>query len=211
MQPEQFLSLNPEESHELIKKEIDQLYHRKEIELPVHVGLSHFMPEHNGVARYNREGLADWANRRFGTSLTVEQIESKSKADITKILMEISAQYFGRGEQAAKRLEELLDAAYGPRSHRRTFPKWNRRLASSRSSHQSSAARRNWPIGPIRNMDSNLVPEALAKSDRDTLEREIRNSFEHKYRYEIHSAANAASRWKRSTPPGKSICTSWIN
>jgi preprotein translocase subunit SecA len=192
MQPEQFQALIPEEATVLIKKEIDQLYHRKEIELPVYVGLSHFMPEHNGVARYNRESLADWSNRRFGTNLTLEQIESKSKPDITQMLLETSAQHMARGEQAAKRLEELLDAACGTRSAGGHAHNGVKSSATQERLTNLSAAKElaEWAR---EEYGLDLSPDGLMHLDRNSIEREIHNSFEHKYRYEIHTGERSIS------------------
>jgi preprotein translocase subunit SecA len=189
MQPDQFLALNAEEAVAPIKREIEQLYKRKEIELPVHVGLSHFMAEHNGVARYNREGLVDWANRRFGLSLSMEQIESKSKADITQMLLETSTQYMARAEQVTRRFEQLLDAAFGQRSHadhgRNGAPVSDRVVNPNAAKELADWAQQEFGL--------ELPSEGLANSRRDALEREIRSRFELKYRYEIHSGERSVS------------------
>ncbi len=192
MKPAEFDSLTPEESTVLIKKQIDELYHRKEIELPVSVGLSHFMPDHNGIPRYNREALADWSNRRLGTSFTLEEIEPKSKADITQLLMEASTRWFERGEQASKRLDQLLAAASGPKA----VNGYRHNPSQAPANHDrisNPAAMRELADWANQEYGLNLVPEALAELDRETIELEIRNRFEEKYRYEIHSGERSVA------------------
>ena len=192
MQPGEFERLSPEESAVLIKQQVDDLYHRKEVEFPVSVGLSHYMVEHNGLARYNREGLAVWANGRFGTSLATDQIESKSKADITQMLLDTSAQFLARGEQSTARLEELLIAACGPRSHHEHARNGTVDSAVRDRVINPTAARElaDWAN---EEFGANLDPEEVAKSDRATLERDIRYNFERKYRYEIHHAERSVA------------------
>ena len=189
IRPEQFENLSPEDSAALTEREIKELYRRKEIEFPVSVGLSHFMAEHNGVTRYNRAALADWANGRFGTSLVAEEIESKSKADITQMLLETSSQFLAQGEKVAVRIEELLNAACGPRSH--TDHARNGTVVRDRVINANAVKElAEWSN---QEFGTNLVPEELAKSDRGTLERDIRNQFERKYRYEIHHAERSVA------------------
>ena len=189
MKPEQFATSSPEDAATLIKKEIADLYHRKEIELPVSVGLSHFMAEHNGVTRYNRAGLVDWANRRFGTSFTAEEFEPKSKADITQLLVDTSAQHFARGDQAAKRFVELLDAACGSPHHANAAQNG----AAIKAQVTNIDATRELADWARQEYGVELVPDALIGTDRETLERQIRSLFERKYRYEIHSGERSVS------------------
>ncbi len=185
MQASQFEGLPPEDAAELIQKEITDLYHRKEIEFPVSVGLSHYMQEFNGTARYNREGLATWANGRFQTSLTPEQVESKSKADLTQMLRETSTQFISRSEQVSKRLEELLNATFGTRSSKDLL----RKVGSATGDRvTNTAAAKELADWANNEFGTELAPEKVAELDRTTLERDLRNDFERKYRYEIHHA-----------------------
>jgi preprotein translocase subunit SecA len=185
MQASQFEGLPPEEAAELIQKEITDLYHRKEIEFPVSVGLSHYMQEFNGTARYDRDGLAKWANGRFETSLEPEQVESRSKADLTQMLRETSTQFISRGEQVSKRIEELLNAVCGPRSNKDLLRKVG---PAARERVINTAAAKELADWSNQEFGTELVAEKVAELDRATLERDLRNSFERKYRYEIHHA-----------------------
>jgi preprotein translocase subunit SecA len=185
MQPEQFNGLSPEDCKDLIDREIKNLYSRKEVEFPVSVGLSHFMVEEQGLARYNRAGLLDWANGRFAMSMPLDEIESKSKADITQILVQKSQQFIAQGEQVVARLEELLNAAYGARSDH----------ARNGASHHpvNAAAVKQLVEWANAEFGTNLDADQLSKSDRSTVERDIRNLFERKYRYEIHHAERSVA------------------
>jgi preprotein translocase subunit SecA len=143
------------------------------------------MQEFNGTARYNREGLATWANGRFQTSLTPEQVESKSKADLTQMLRETSTQFISRSEQVSKRLEELLNATYGTRSSKDLL----RKVGSATGDRvTNTAAAKDLADWANNEFGTELAPEKVAELDRTTLERDLRNDFERKYRYEIHHA-----------------------
>ena len=188
--PDQFAAHTPEDAVPLIQKEIQKLYHRKEIELPVSVGLSHFMVEHEGLARYNREGLVDWANRRFGTNLTLEQVESKSKADITQMLLAISADFYAKGQNAFERLQQILDSACGPAPHASRNGFGDPEVVSRVTNRAAIDDLATWAKDEFA---VELSVDVVAKSDRKTIDREMRNLYEHKYRYEIHGGERGVS------------------
>lgn len=186
--PEQFEALSAEEAVVPIKKAIEELYRRKEIEFPVSVGLSHFMPERNGVAYYNRGELADWANRRFGLSLTAEQIESKSKSDINQMLLETSSHFRAHGSEASIKLAELLESAYGPKAHKPGAT--NGRAVNVKSATESApnpAALSDLANWSNQEFGLELTGEKLAELPPENVTRELRGRLELKYRYEIHS------------------------
>lgn len=192
MTPEQFESLPNDDPTPLIKQKILELYHRKEVEFPVSVGLSHFMAEHNGQTYYNRAQLAEWANGRFGLSLTLEQIESKSKADLAQMLMETSASFLARGEEVSKRMTDLVDAAYGPKSTGEQSQNGHADSASHEHAVNPTAARElaDWAN---QEFGLSLTPESLEKSTREAMEGDLRNRFEQKYRYEIHTGERSVA------------------
>ena len=189
MNPDQFDGLSPEDSAKTIKAEINKLYRRKEVEFPVSVGLSHFMTEQNGLARYNRAGLTDWANNRFAMSLNPEEMEPKSKADITQILLQTSTQFLDRGEKILVRCEELLTSAFGPRP-KNEHP---RNGVAGRDRTVNTVAIKELADLANEEFGTQLVPEELAKLDRSTVERDIRSLYERKYRYEIHHAERSVA------------------
>lgn len=185
--PEDFEGKSAEEATVPIRKKIVELYHRKEIDFPVNVGLSHYMFERNGVPYYSRKELTDWANQRFGMTLTADQIETKSKADITQMLLETSNQYLQRGEQASKRLEDLLESAYGSATPKATGQNGSAHHAEPSSGRQANqAALAELAEWANQEFGHQFVAEKLAELDGDTVKAELRNNLERKYRYEIH-------------------------
>lgn len=187
MQPQQFDGVSPDDAAVLIEKEVHKQYHRKEVEFPVSVGLSHFMIEREGLARYDRAGLANWAASRFSLPMTHEEIEHKSKADITRLLMETSEQFLARGHDVFNRIEELLTSAFGP--------------ASAENSRNGAARDRAPNLDAIKQLIQvareefgiEIEPEELAKLGRLKAERALRQFYERKYRYEIHHAERSVA------------------
>ena len=186
MKADQFWSLSSEDATKLIKKEIEALYHRREIELPVLNGLSHFMVDHSGVARYNRQGLAEWATQRFQTPLPFEEIEGKSKADIAQILFAMSAKYYSQGAAVWNQIEGLLNKAYGDSA----TPSYGQN-GSSAAEHtvhvvdQNAVKELAEVVGKEFNLQ--LIPEKVAESKREVVEGVLRSHFEQKYRHELHA------------------------
>ena len=187
LQPSRLEGMAPEDAAKLIETELKKLYERKEIEFPVSVGLSHFMVEQNGLARYNRAGLAEWANNRFSASINPAEIESKSKADITQMLLQISQQFMQRGDEWLSRFHELLDAAFGPVPKSESFRKASQERAADPDAIKALAQFVNEEFG------AEVVPDELAKLDRIKAERDLRKLYERKYRYEIHHAERSVA------------------
>jgi len=191
-QPEQLETLSAEEASAPIKKEVVALYRRKEIEFPVMIGVSHFLADVNGIARYDRHGLAEWGNSRFDLSWTTEEVESKSKADLTQMLLDASTKFYERGLQEYQKLDQLLDQACGPKATgRRAVASVGRKeVAQAVNNPAGAAAISEWVN---REFNANLAPDEFSKSDRHTIEQQVRSALDRKYRLEIHDAERNVS------------------
>ncbi len=76
----------------LLSEKVDEKYTRREIEYPVEYAMNMaFGPQGPNV--YAFEALADWANRRFGATLTLEEIQNSKPEAIYKKLLGLSEQY----------------------------------------------------------------------------------------------------------------------
>lgn len=181
MPPSAFQNQEPEDAAAKIKEQVVELYKLKEVEFPVSVGLSHFMAEDGrGGERYNREGLANWASHRFATEVPAAQFEGRSRADLARALMELSAQYFARG-RVIEQLDERLDkcfAASGTNGHASTATK----------TVTNPAAVTDLIEWANREFRTELNAEAFQHADRATLERAVRSAYERCYRQELYQA-----------------------
>jgi preprotein translocase subunit SecA len=85
---------------ELLLTQIKGLYHQKEIEFPVQLGMARFMsdrpqPAHGGGHRYDREGLMLWCKQRFpGLTMTEEDFRTLPRSKIQEKLREVSQKSF---------------------------------------------------------------------------------------------------------------------
>ncbi len=119
IEPQALAEQSCEQVTKLLIEKARDIYNLKEVEFPVRVGLARFMAERAGSgARYDREGLIQWANQRFEASLNIDEMRSKFRSDMFQILLDLSRNYF-HGEEVMQDLNEQLDAAYGPEDNER--------------------------------------------------------------------------------------------
>ena len=202
--PTTFAEQSAVEAAAVIRQQVVDRYRQKEVEFPVAVGMSHFMSESQGGGgeRYNRRGLAEWASDRFQVSLPVEQLEPRSRDDIARMLMDLSAQYLVRG-RCIEQLDDLLDAACA-KSHVN---------GHAHKGVLTTAIHTGEPVTNVaaatsliewanREFESELDVEALAKTDRRTLEAAVRQSYERRFRREVYQTERSVlidtldTQWK---------------
>jgi preprotein translocase subunit SecA len=90
------------EIKEMVLAQIKTLYHQKEIEFPVQLGMARFMSDrphpahaHAGGHRYDREGLMLWVKQRFpGAAMTEEDFRTLPRSKIQEKLREVSQKSF---------------------------------------------------------------------------------------------------------------------
>ena len=182
--PTEFAGKNPEDAASLIKEQIVNLYKFKEIELPVAVGLSQYMSEDNrGGERYNREGLAQWASFRFETEIPPEAFEGRSRADLARILMDLSQQFFQRGK-CFEQLNSRLDKACAPSVNGHTG-KASLLTPDPVTNSDAVIELINWSN---QEFGSSLNPDDFVNSHRRELANVVRQAYERKYRRELYSA-----------------------
>jgi preprotein translocase subunit SecA len=103
----------------VIERAIDT-YREKEVNYPVMAGLYRFVQPAAGGAtgRIDREGLVQWASRRFETEITVEDLRNKQRDEIRAFLVEKSRQTQAAAQQAVKslhgKIDELSASGYVP-------------------------------------------------------------------------------------------------
>jgi len=106
-----------DEIKRLLHGKIMEIYHEKEIEFPVKVGMARFMADRQQVAaggqRYDREGLYLWTRMRFPGAaevLSEEEFRTQSRAKLHEELRKISRQYFPKSghEQIDEKLEDAF-------------------------------------------------------------------------------------------------------
>ncbi|MFN0052525.1 MAG: preprotein translocase subunit SecA [Planctomycetales bacterium] len=176
--PDQFAGLSPAEAVDLILKEVDQLYNAKEVHFPVSVGLSRFMGQHgSGNERYDREGLARWANARFEAHLDPEAFRGQPREAIQGVLTRCSQEYYSRA-RSLDQAEQLFDRAYGERNGAAS---WKARVQQPEPLHDVVA----WAQ---QELHAQLDVATLLPLPRDEAWRKLVHEYEARYRPELCEA-----------------------
>ncbi len=116
LDPQEVRSLEPRPFVELVRGKSATAYEEKEIEYPVMTGLYHFTArDSGGQKRVDREGLAEWAGRRFPGNLDPEQIKNKQRDELRSLLIEHSRKNHQLADETLaelrRRVNDLPEAA----------------------------------------------------------------------------------------------------
>lgn len=181
MTPEMFEGKSEAAAVELIQQTVKDVYRNKEVEFPVSVGLTSFMAEHAGGQRYNREGLVRWANGRFHTRLDPNDVESKSRHEIEKLLTECSQQFLDHGA-AVSRLDEYLNRAYGDSGNGHSH------ASNGHGDHgpANRAAMDEMISWANEEFQAGLDEATLSHADRQAARMAVLQGYERRYRPELY-------------------------
>jgi preprotein translocase subunit SecA len=90
--PEDLKDLKTDQVQEFLQKEIAAKYRQREVEYPIEFAMNMvYGPEGPNV--YGFEALANWANHKFGTSLTAQHIQDSTPRAIHTELLELSRSF----------------------------------------------------------------------------------------------------------------------
>ncbi len=96
----------PEEIRDMVVGKAEVLYNDKEAEYPVMAGMYRFLVNHGGQTRLDREGLIAWAQDRFTSSLSMDNLRNKQRDEVRELLLGESRK---NQEQAITRKNELTE------------------------------------------------------------------------------------------------------
>ncbi len=180
-----FAGQNHEDAAALIKGQIVELYKLKEVQLPAEIGLSRYM-EGSGE-RYNREGLAQWAAIRFDSPIPTDHFEGRSRADVSRMLLDLSSQYFEKG-RCIEQLEERLDKACPSVVTNGRPPSSMPVSVLSKDGITNPEAAAELIEWATREFQMEADPDSLKNSNRRELGTAVRWAYERKYRPELYHA-----------------------
>ena len=175
--PEKFVDLSQDDATNLVFDELQKLYVRKEIDFPVAVGMSRFLAEQGGGEKYDREGLARWANSRFQSQMAPDSFRGKPREEIQQNLVECSSN-FSKNKPLLTRVDDYLDQAYGKRNGEDT------RNAPVRSPEPIVEMVR-WADDELK---ADVTAEELLPLPRDEVRRKIVDAVETRFRPELREA-----------------------
>ena len=91
MPAEEFASFeDPLDAIALVQERVRDRYREKEIRFPVLVGINKYL----GGQQTDREGLIQWANSRFETTLNEDQFKEKERQQVAELLVDASREFF---------------------------------------------------------------------------------------------------------------------
>ncbi|WP_449314251.1 SEC-C metal-binding domain-containing protein [Rosistilla carotiformis] len=107
--------LETKEIKALLVDRAKQAYTVKEAEYPILTGLSRFCEVSGGQSRIDREGLALWAQDRFGVDVSVEDLRGLQRDELKQLLVDYSSRSTNvAGDmhlKARKRVDDLFAGA----------------------------------------------------------------------------------------------------
>jgi len=95
-----------------VQKRVRERYYDREVRFPVVVAMNRYLSPQQA----DRDGLIDWANRRFETNLTEEDLKEKERHQVAEVLL-ARARKFYPPEQSFSELEPALSEAFPEESN----------------------------------------------------------------------------------------------
>ncbi len=167
----EFEGKEPAEIREFVKRLARDTYRQKEIEFPVRAGFTHFSArDAAGHRRYDREGIAQWANSRFGVELTADDLKTKPGQEIWDMLVEASRRSLEEGEKEREANLALLDELFDD--------------DADDSPLVGQVAKERF-VQRLEALDASIEPERLEKLTRSQAERLLRDAVNDKYFPEV--------------------------
>ncbi|MBX3443428.1 MAG: preprotein translocase subunit SecA [Planctomyces sp.] len=155
---------------EMLKQRLRTLYQDQEIRFPVSVGLTRFMPEHQGS---DRGGLIGWANQRFRARLSPDALQDAPRRKIEEELLAASRNYYP-GEAALVRIDEEVDRAQGRVNGHPDPQAWGSLVQYGNES-----------------LELGLQPQSLSELPKTAVKQAVYRAFERRYRPEMGQAERA--------------------
>jgi preprotein translocase subunit SecA len=111
---EKMAAVEPKEFIRLARAEAARAYDERESEFPVLAGLYRFAArDQTGVKQgFRREELVEWAKRRFGVELSLEELRNKQRDDIRGVLMEHSRKNNAKANTLTVEAQQRVDALF---------------------------------------------------------------------------------------------------
>ena len=181
MEPSDFTDLEPEEANQKIKEKVLEHYQEKEVMFPVAVGMTNFLASESAHRdSVYREKLIGWANDRFHSRLSVDELKGKSVSDIEQMLAQCSKKYL-ESSHAAEKLDDYLDRAYGEQNGK----------DPSEVTVQDASALPQLTRWANSELETELKPEELEPLTREDARLKVLSEYDKRYRPELCQAERA--------------------
>jgi preprotein translocase subunit SecA len=110
---EQMAAVEAKEFIRIAHENAARAYDERESEFPVLAGLYRFTArDASGAKHVRREELVEWAKRRFGVDLSVEELRNKQRDEMRAMLLEHSRKNNAKANTLTVEAEERVDALF---------------------------------------------------------------------------------------------------
>lgn len=171
--PAELVELEPSEVKAIAHERAEQAYDVREAEYPVLAAMYRFGGKSQSL---DRDGLIEWASRRFGVQLSAEDLKSKQREEIRQQFIGYSREANRHASEIAQeardRVERLFDSASVDHAT----------LGAAAGSNGKLDDLATWLRGQT---DFDVDTEELAKLDRTEAVRAVDRAVEDRYRPEM--------------------------
>ena len=175
--PDEVEDLEPHDLIALAHQRAQEAYDARESEFPVLAGLLRFTSRDRRGNKhgFQREELIEWANQRFGISLSMEDLQNKQQEEVRQLLLAHSRENNVRANQVAAEAQERVAALF------------------SESGDSVSLGQATGNNGKLDDLSSwlseacacELSSADLSKLDLDAAQRRVSQLVENRYRPEM--------------------------
>jgi preprotein translocase subunit SecA len=112
--PDEVANLTPQAFIELARDRARQSYDERESEYPVLAGMYRFASRNQAGQKQGlqREELVEWAKKRFGVELSLDDLKTKQREEIHALLVEHSRKHNARANEVAAEAQKRVDALF---------------------------------------------------------------------------------------------------
>lgn len=200
--PDEVRDLDPAKFTDIAHERANAAYDQRESEYPVLAGLYRFSVRGAGGQKqgFLREDLVEWAKRRFGAELSVDDLKNKQRDEIRAMLVEYSQRSNERANQVAAEAQQRVAQLFAD-EHSTTAT-----LGAVTGQNGKLDDLTTWLKSTC---DADVTSEELARLDREAASRRVSQVVEDRFRPEMRRM-EAHSCCRFSIRPGRSICSRWI-
>jgi preprotein translocase subunit SecA len=175
--PERAAKMEPKEFVRLVHEEAAKAYDERESEFPVLAGLYRFTARDQTGAKqgFRREELVEWAKRRFGVDLSVDELRNKQRDEVRAMLMEHSRANNEKANTLTVVAQEKVDALFSDAGDEVTLGQ----------ATGNNGKLDDFTVWLRDSLECNLTAADLARLDHKAARRRVVQLVEDRYRPEM--------------------------
>ncbi len=177
LDPVKMAELEPKEFLRLAHEQATLAYDERESEFPVLAGLYRFTARDQSGAKqgFRREELVEWAKRRFGVDLSVDELRNKQRDEVRAMLLEHSRRNNAKANTLTVEANDQVDALFSSAGADVTL--------GQATGHNGKLD--NFTLWLRDSLECNLTADDLARLDHKSARRRVSQLVEDRYRPEM--------------------------